>query len=289
MDINCILTVWNTPGKAGTGGSFPAGLLNTEVIHTFSRNPTTEQAVCAKNDPEYRNAFIDRNRIFIRITAARTVHHFVSEHDDEWSVAMVAFNEAIEKYEPDRGSFSSFAANVIRNRLTDKLRRDYRYAPEILFDPADLERSRKTEDLPDALSIEVAKKLEAEAVQPENRMQVQAREEIEAVQQLLAPYGFCFYDLVSCSPKAEKTKAECAQAVIVLLEDDDLFASMRSTRTLPSEGILKASGVKKKILERHRRYIIAVAEILHGEYPLLAGYMEYIRKQIPHGHRGTAL
>ena len=55
---------------------------------------------------------------------------------------------------------------------------------------------------------------------------------------------------------------------------------MRETKALPVKEILAVSDVKKKILERHRKYIIVAAEILNGEYPLLAEYMNYIRKQM---------
>ena len=106
------------------------------------------------------------------------------------------------------------------------------------------------------------------------------RDEIEAVQELLQEYGFSFFDLADCSPKAEKTKKQCAQAVIALLEDPELFRRMRSTKALPTKEIIRVSGVSKKILERHRKYIIAAAEILNGEYPLLAEYMNYIRKAL---------
>ena len=228
-----------------------------------------EHAVMAKEDPDYRNDFIDGNRTFIRFAAARTVHHFVSEHDDEWSVAMVAFNEAIEKYSPDNGSFSSFAEHVIRNRLTDVMRSEYRHQSEVLFEPLALEGGVKGAETADPVTIEIQKKLEEEANQSSYDPRAQAREEIEAVQKLLAGYGFSFYDLISCSPKAQKTKEECAKAVVALLTDDELFSRMQEKQSLPAEGIMQACGVKKKILERHRKYIIAAAEILHGEYPLL--------------------
>lgn len=215
------------------------------------------------------------------MTAARAIHHYVTEHDDEWSVALVAFNEAIDRYTPDKGSFTSFAELVIRNRLTDELRREYRYMSEVNMDPLALEGGDKSSEVMDSLTIEVQKKLEEEAREKEYDPSAQAREEIEAVQGLLKMYGFSFYDLTECSPKASKTKAECAKAVIALLGDEDLFQKMRTTKSLPAEAIIGKTGVKKKILERHRKYIIAAAEILNGEYPLLARYMDYIRAEIP--------
>ena len=34
---------------------------------------------------------------FILACASRTVNHFVTKSDDEWSVALIAFNEAVDK------------------------------------------------------------------------------------------------------------------------------------------------------------------------------------------------
>ena len=106
------------------------------------------------------------------------------------------------------------------------------------------------------------------------------RDEIEAVQQLLGRYGFSFFDLTECSPKAEKTKTVCAKAVVALLKNPELFRKMQEGRSLPMKELLKLTGLPKKVVERHRRYIIAAAEIMNGEYPLLKEYMEYIREAL---------
>ena len=55
---------------------------------------------------------------------------------------------------------------------------------------------------------------------------------------------------------------------------------MRKNKALPMKELELASGVARKILDRHRRYIIAAAEILSGEYPVLAEYLGYIRKAL---------
>ena len=53
---------------------------------------------------------------------------------------------------------------------------------------------------------------------------------------------------------------------------------MRLKKMLPIKELYEVSGVVKKILERHRRYIIASAEILDGDFPILASYLDYIRR-----------
>jgi len=100
------------------------------------------------------------------------------------------------------------------------------------------------------------------------------------VQKLLSRYGFSFFDLTDCSPKAGKTKTACAQAVAYLLQDENLIRKMQETCMLPIKEILQHTKISRKILERYRKYIIAATEILNGEYPLLAEYMNYIRKAL---------
>lgn len=194
-------------------------------------------------------------------------------------MALIAFNEAIDRYIPERGNFASFAELVINRRLTDELRKEYRVKGEIATSPEILSGEGADPET-DTFGSEVSAALREQALMEHSEKAHTAKDEIEEVQEILKSYGFSFFDLVDCSPKADKTKKECAKAVAALLEDEELFAGMRSKKTLPAKELIKKSGVKNKILERHRKYIIAAAEILNGEYPLLAEYMSYIRKAL---------
>ena len=74
---------------------------------------------------------------------------FVDSHDDACSEAMIAFNDAITAYRPDRGAFHPFAAAAIHNRVTDLLRRESRSAVCVPFSaiPAqDVETPFEVED-----------------------------------------------------------------------------------------------------------------------------------------------
>ena len=100
------------------------------------------------------------------------------------------------------------------------------------------------------------------------------------MQGILQLYGFSFFDLADASPKTEKTRKSCGQAVRTLIATAILMAQMRLKRLLPIKELSEASGVIRKILERHRKYIIAAAEILDGDFPILAGYMAFIKKEL---------
>ncbi|MEG1027821.1 MAG: RNA polymerase subunit sigma, partial [Oscillospiraceae bacterium] len=77
--------------------------------------------------------------------------------------------------------------------------------------------------------------------------------------------------------KSEKTKSRCAKAIKFLLNDTFLIKRMRKTHTLPIKNIEINSDVPRKVLERHRKYIIAAVEIISGDYPCLAEYLRYIQ------------
>ncbi len=235
-------------------------------------------AIEAKNNPDRLNLFIQENNKFIKQCAYKSIGRFITESDEEYSVAMRAFYEAVESYDENAGSFSSFAQMVIKRRLYDFLKTEYRRQPEISVEPYVLE-GEIDEDNESALSFEVKEKAAAYQNSDNQKIQgkVTVRDEIEALHEMLDPYGFGFMDLADSSPHADKTRKACAKAVGVLLKNSELYEKMEKQKTLPMKELEKESKVSRKILDRYRRYIIAAVLILNGEYPLLAEYMRYIK------------
>ncbi len=219
---------------------------------------TDRSALAAKTDEQALNNLIEAQKPWILRVCSDVTHRYITDSDDEWSTALLAFHEAVQSYDESKGAFLAFASVVIRRRLLDDIRSQWRHKGEIHVLEGELEEE------PDR-SIDTAQA---------------AREEIAAAQAILKPYGFSFFDLAESSPKAEKTKAACCKAVLALLKNEELLEKMRKNKALPMKELELASGVARKILDRHRRYIIAAAEILSGEYPVLAEYLGYIRKAL---------
>lgn len=237
------------------------------------------KAISAKDDERAFEELVKSRKPWILKTAAEASRHYVSENDDEWSVALMAFHEAVRSYDGSKGSFMSFASVVIKRRVVDYIRSQGRYTSEISVSPDAFDGSLNEEEAC-GIDIQVQERITRDSLEetPAHRAE-RVREEISGMQEILNAYGFSFFDLTKCSPKAEKTKKSCGRAIRTLVASAVMMALMRLKRLLPIKELSEASGVIRKILERHRKYIIASAEILDGDFPVLASYLDNIREE----------
>ncbi|MEG1878664.1 MAG: sigma factor [Pseudoflavonifractor sp.] len=231
------------------------------------------EAMRAAEDPDCRENLMRQYKPFILKCASDCAKRYVTDSDDEWSIALSGFSEAIDRYSSQEGGFLAFAKLVIRRRLYDYFDANQKYRREIPVAPAMF--SGETED--DQEATEVLAQVKAQLTYAPDHT---AADEIAAANAVFADYGFCFFDLTNCSPKAEKTKAACTAAAVYMLKNPILVGELRTSRQLPMKIIEQNAGVPRKILDRHRKYIIAVVEMLSGEYPYLADYLQPIRKEL---------
>lgn len=236
-------------------------------------------AIAAKTDENSLTDLVNGHKQWILRCATDAAGHYVTESDDEWSIALLAFTEAVRSFDEEKGSFPAFARTVIRRRLTDHFRSQSRYRAEITVLPGAFE-GELSEDEVNGVTLQVERQVAAQSAES---VAAQAREEIQEVKEILQGYGFTFPELAECSPKAEKTKAHCAKAVRALLGSDELKGETRRTKKLPMKELSKVSGVPKKILDRHRKYILAAMEILEGDFPIMAEYLDFIRREAGDG------
>ena len=209
----------------------------------------------AKHDPQKLTELIQQYELFILRSAAMITKRHVSKNDDEWSIALAAFHDAIKNYSYDRGSFIAYAQLVIRRKLIDYYRSQNKYDLEVQVDWIE-----------DSAVVDI----------DENSIKL----EIEAIAQVLKSYGFSFMDLAECSPRAKKTKAACSKVAAYLLKNAVLMGELRNSKRLPLNIIEKNIKIPRKIIERHRKYIIAAIEILDGDYPYISEYLVSIREAL---------
>jgi RNA polymerase sigma factor len=229
-------------------------------------------AVEAKNDTSLQEKLIKQHEFYILKSASKVCHRYITKSDDEWSISLFAFTQAIEGYQLDKGSFLKFAELVIQRRLIDYIKSQGKYNIEVSVDPLvfDAPPEEETEDIQIRMAV-------AEQVSKQDHGDLKL--EITEANKVFSNYGFSFFELSECSPHAAKTKKACAKAVNYMLQNPLLINDLRSTKQLSLKLIEKNAQVPRKILERHRKYIIAAIEILSGGYPNLAEYLRYIREE----------
>ncbi len=234
-----------------------------------------QRAEAARYDDRLRENFIRDNEQTILKIASRVSGKYISKSDDEWSVALCAFNKAIDSFSEEKGDFAAYAGVLIKRSLVDHYRSQKRFDREI---PASHEiMNEEDDDYNSSIAGALAKESITGNEKRESRSNL--RDEILEVNEILKGYGFSFKDLKECSPKAGKTKKECARAISYVLDHEEALESVIEYRRLPIKDITTGTQVKTKLLDRYRRYIIMAVVILNGEYPLLADYLQYVRKE----------
>ncbi len=231
-----------------------------------------EKAILASKDDKLFSEFIHDQKHFIINCSYRSTHKYITQSDDEWSIALIAFSNAVKSYDQEKGSFLPYAELIIKRNLIDYYRINQKYHSELTVNPSIFDSNHEDEESDTGIKIEVATKLSKST---DNTI----KDEIEAANAVFKQFGFSFYALTSCSPKSVKTKAACKQAVLYVLDNPIIRNEIYQSKQLPIKIIQKNTNLPRKLLDHHRRYILAAIEILSGEYPMLAEYMSFIRKE----------
>ena len=98
------------------------------------------------------------------------------------------------------------------------------------------------------------------------------KREIAALQQALQKYGFGFPEMRDAAPKSDKVREQCREVTCVILHEGMLEGLRRDNR-LPLKEICDDLDIPALKMEEHKKYIIAVCEILDGDYPYLSGFL----------------
>ncbi len=206
---------------------------------------------------------------FIRSEASKCTSKFCTEQDDEFSIAMIAFHEAILGYERSRGAFLSYASMLIRSRIIDYQRKEARHQGTIsLYTETGDGDKTIIDDLADERDVfEESANREA------------TRQEIEALSAVMADFGVSFSDVADSSPKQDRTLEACAKAMRYAAENNQLLYELLRTKKLPMTKLVLGSGVERKTLERHRKYVLAMLLIQTNGYEIIRGHLRRVLKQ----------
>lgn len=219
---------------------------------------------------------------FVLGVASRIAGRYVKlGEDDEASIALIAFNEAIEKYEPERGTgFLSFAALLVKRRLVDYYRAQApgREVPASAFEWAGAESAESADE---TLSKEAQGAFGTFAEEPspgpeealESRLlAAEMRSDVVRFVAELRAIGIAVTDLVAESPKHSDTRRSMMDIARSIVENEVWNGYFSKHKKLPL-AMLEDCGLSRKTLERHRKYLVALVLALSGQYPAIRRFL----------------
>lgn len=206
------------------------------------------------DNSEDHSVLIQKYMPFILKQVSLALGRYVqSENEEALIVGMEAFEEAIHKYEPLKGTFINFAALVIKSRVLDYLKRENRiHSHEIATDPFSLTQ------------------LETEST---NDFKTDLEDEVTQFGETLNTFEITMNELVDESPVHTRTRNDLINLCHKLSEDQDLIEKLMMKKQLPMAEITLKYQVSKKILKTHRKFIIACLIIYYDGLEHLKPYI----------------
>ncbi len=225
--------------------------------------PLEDRISAAKNNLKEKDLLIREFMPFIiKVTYERTGKSARVEIEDEVSVAMSGFEEAIDKYNIDKGKFLSFARFVITFRLTDYFRKEHR-GPHIVKIDFDLRNN-------DVEWADINEAVDKYMRSQENELR---QEEITRFKEDLVVWNISLADLVKHSPGQKRTRERYQSIAEWIVNNGEIYEAFVRTKRLPIKKIQEIMFLPRKNIEPGRIYIIGLVIILKGEYSLIRQYI----------------
>lgn len=209
-----------------------------------------------------RNKFIDDYKPFVLKCVCQLVGKKSNlVQSDEYSIALIAFNEAIESYNLDKKTvFVSFSKQVIRRRLIDYLRSTKKNNITVPFSYFnDNDSSFEEKYLYDGSS--------------DYSSDFDTKEEIRNFELKIYEYKMTIEDLIDCSPKHCDTRILCLNVAKIITESDSLYQIFKEKKILPYKELTARVNLCRRTLEKNRKFIIAMVFVLKSDLDILKKYI----------------
>ncbi len=235
----------------------------------FHRAESLEDRIFrSRIDSTERNKIISEFRPFIMNIASRETGGFVDSSSDESSIAMIAFNEAIDRYQDDRGAgFLRIAEITIKSRIIDYLRKESRFLKRHEFsfaNPVDGEERIENELVDESVNIET---------------EVVGKETIADFGSFLEDFGLNIEDLPDYTPKHKDARVNSVKIAKVIAETEELKKKVIENKKIPISMVQRYIDVSRKVIETNRAYILSVFIIfIKGNDSMRAFAEDFLRE-----------
>ncbi len=236
-------TVYNTDGE-----------LVQDIIHKIK-----------SGDSQLREKFIRDYIPFILKVVSKSVHGKSNlKNSDEYSIGLIAFNEAIEKYDRSKCehafNFFSFAEQIIKRRIIDYIRFVSKSNNEIPFS--------YFKESPGSVEEEY---LKDQTVHSFDRMEL--FQEIKHFDKVLSAFGLKVSELHKYTPKHKDSREMCVEVAKKIAGNKEIYQKIISKKYFPMKDLTKIVSVHPRTIERNREYIISISLVYGNGYEHLQSYL----------------
>lgn len=204
-------------------------------------------------EPQATEEFIEKHIPFIISYISKFTGRYVSiENDDEYSIGMMAFVEAIEKYKESRGDFYAFSRLVIESRLKNFFEKENKHSKNKSIE----DYKERGTDLVDNLEDHDKDDLNREFT----------INEIKKLKEEIDDFGFGFEELVNEAPKHKDTREKAIDISEKSSREKDITDFMFVKKRLPIKNMSDRFDVSEKVIRKSKLFIITVIIILFRGY-----------------------
>jgi len=227
-----------------------------------------ERVLLAKTSAIEAEKLISEFKPFLRSRVARYSSRY-DEHlqEDIFSVAMLAFHEAIQSFDSEKGHFFPLADRIVCVRIIDQIRKINRHEGKtVSIDEIDDDEEHSSAQ---------SKTISIISIQNynESRRREQLVEEIEQFKAEIATWGITMEALVKASPKHKGLREEYKKATALAVKSPDILQTIRLKQYFPIKAVAEISGLPQKKVERGRIFLLSSILIKVGDYELLSDYV----------------
>lgn len=196
------------------------------------------------------NSLIERHMPFLIRTVSNFTGRYISvENDEEFSIGLLAFAEAVKRYEPDRGNFLSFAKLVMESRLKNYVEKKNAHMKE-----ESLEALQET-------GIDFSQREDEE-----NEETQKLHEEIIKYREELLLFDLTLEKLADTSPKHRDTRRTAVQTAETASRDPETVEETYRKRKLPVRKVARLGKVTEKVVKNSKTFVLAVMIIFVREF-----------------------
>lgn len=197
--------------------------------------------------------FIEKYTPFIISCISKFTGRYVSvENDDEYSIGMMAFLEAIDKYNEERGDFFAFSRLVIESRLKNFFEKENKN-----------NKNKSIEDYQEK-GIDLLGNLEDDSNRDSDSEFIAI--EINKLKKDINEFGFSIEELVEKSPKHKDTREKAIDISEKSSKEKEITDFMFMKKRLPIKNMSKKFKVSEKVIRNSKLFIITVIIIFFKGY-----------------------